>query len=158
MELPVDLQASAGQDYVRLTLPVPPSVNHQYATVNGRRLLSARGRTFKDLVGQQILLALAQSGHRDTLRQRLQGSRLALSVRFFFASALRRDVDGGLKITQDAICEHLGVNDNRVVELHVYKHQDRDHPRMELQLSVLSADTPNDPGPDQPKSPPARCR
>jgi crossover junction endodeoxyribonuclease RusA len=123
--------------YLRLTLPVPPSVNHQYATVNGRRLLSARGRAFKEMVGQQILLALAQSTHRGTLRQAVREGTLSLSVYFFFTSALRRDVDGGLKIAQDALCENLGVNDNRVVELHVYKRQDRDNPRMELHLSII---------------------
>src|SRR5688572_7793184 len=48
-------------DSIELTLPVPPSVNHQYATVHGRRLLSAKGRAYKTLVGQQILVALAQS-------------------------------------------------------------------------------------------------
>ncbi len=121
---------------ITLTLPVPPSVNHQYATVNGRRLLSARGRTYKDFVGQQILVALAQSPHRATLRLTLQQASLSLSIHFFFASALRRDTDGGLKIAQDALCEGLGLNDNRVVETHLYKHQDRDNPRMEIQLSV----------------------
>jgi crossover junction endodeoxyribonuclease RusA len=121
---------------IELTLPVPPSVNHQYATLNGRRLLSAKGRAYKDLVGQQILVALAQSPHRGTLRQFLQRAHLSLWIHFFFASALRRDTDGGLKIAQDALCEGLGVNDNRVVEIHLYKSQDRDNPRMEICLSV----------------------
>jgi len=111
-------------------------VNHQYATVNGRRLLSAKGRAFKAFVGQQILVALAQSPHRGTLSQTLQQASLSLSIRFFFASALRRDTDGGLKIAQDALCEALGLNDNRVVETHLYKHQDRDNPRMEILLAV----------------------
>ena len=92
-------------DSIELTLPVPPSVNHQYATVNGRRLLSAKGRAFKEFVGQQILVALAQSPHRGTLRRTLQQANLSLSIHFFFASALRRDTDGGLKIAQDALCE-----------------------------------------------------
>ncbi len=111
-------------------------MNHQYATVNGRRLLSAKGREFKAFVGQQILVALAQSPYRGTLRQHLQQASLSLSIRFFFASALRRDADGGLKIAQDALCEGLGLNDNRVVETHLYKYQDRDNPRMEILLSV----------------------
>lgn len=123
-------------DSIELTLPVPPSVNHQYATVNGRRLLSAKGRAYKDLVGQQILVALAQSPHRGTLRQLLQQANLSLSIQFFFTSALRRDTDGGLKIAQDALCEGLGLNDNRVVEIHLYKFQDRDNPRMDIRLSV----------------------
>ncbi len=123
---------------IELTLPVPPSVNHQYATVNGRRLLSVKGRAYKNLVGQQILVALAQSPHRGTLRQLLQRANLSLSISFFFASALRRDTDGGLKIAQDALCEGLGLNDNRVVEIHLYKFQDRDNPRMEIRLAIAS--------------------
>lgn len=123
-------------DSIELTLPVPPSVNHQYATVNGRRLLSAQGRAYKDLVGQQILVALAQSPHRGTLGQLLRQASLSLSIHFFFASALRRDTDGGLKIAQDALCEGLGLNDNRVVEIHLYRFQDRNNPRMNIRLSV----------------------
>ncbi len=130
-------------DSITLMLPVPPSVNHQYATVNGRRLLSAKGRTYKDFVGQQILVALAQSPHRATLRQTLQQASLSLSIHFFFTSALRRDTDGGLKIAQDALCEGLGLNDNRVVETHLYKHQDRDNPRMEIRLSVAPSAAPD---------------
>ena len=129
-------------DSIALTLPVPPSVNHQYATVNGRRLLSAKGRAFKELVGQQILVALAQSPHRGTLRRTLSQASLSLSIQFFFASALRRDTDGGLKIAQDALCEGLGLNDNRVVETHLYKYQDRDNPRMEILLSVAPPAAP----------------
>lgn len=141
--LPTGTRLRITIDSITLTLPVPPSVNHQYATVNGRRLLSAKGRTYKHFVGQQILVALAQSPHRATLRQTLQQARLSLSIHFFFASALRRDTDGGLKIAQDALCEGLGLNDNRVVETHLYKHQDRDNPRMEIQLSVASSSEPD---------------
>lgn len=132
---------------IQLTLPLPPSVNHQYATVNGRRLLSAKGRAYKEYVGQQILVALAQSPHRGTLRHTLQQASLSLSIHFFFVSALRRDTDGGLKIAQDALCEGLGLNDNRVVETHLYKYQDRDNPRMEILLSVAPPTTSASAGP-----------
>jgi len=125
-----------------LTLPVPPSINHQYATVNGRRLLSSVGRAYKTHVGQQIWVALAQSPARASLMDRLQSGPLALSVRFFFTSALRRDVDGGLKIAQDALCEGLGLNDNRIIETHLYKNVDKTHPRIEISLSLASISPP----------------
>jgi len=124
---------------VALTLPVPPSVNHQYATVNGRRLISSAGRAYKAQVGQLVWLKLAQSAHRAALLARLQSEWLALSIRFYFTSALRRDVDGGLKIAQDALCEGLGINDNRIVETHLYKHIDKDNPRIEVQLTPASS-------------------
>ncbi|MEO5630939.1 MAG: RusA family crossover junction endodeoxyribonuclease [Nitrospiraceae bacterium] len=124
---------------VALTLPVPPSVNHQYATVNGRRLISSAGRAYKAQVGQLVWLKLAQSTHRAALLARLQSDWLALSIRFYFTSALRRDVDGGLKIAQDALCEGLGINDNRIVETHLYKHIDKDNPRIEVRLTPASS-------------------
>ena len=124
---------------VALTLPVPPSVNHQYATVNGRRLISSAGRAYKIQVGQLVWLKLAQSPHRATLLTRLQSEWLALSIRFYFTSALRRDVDGGLKIAQDALCEGLGINDNRIVETHLYKYVDKDNPRIEVHLTSMSS-------------------
>ena len=135
-QMPSSLAVRVTHDSIELTLPVPPSVNHQYATVNGRRLLSAKGRAYKNLVGQQILVALAHSPHRDTLRAMLRQANLALSINFFFVSALRRDTDGGLKIAQDALCEGLGLNDNRVVEIHLYRFQDRSNPRIDVRLSV----------------------
>jgi len=128
-----------GPDRISLTLPVPPSINHQYATVNGRRLLSSAGRAYKTHVGEQVWLALAQSPDRTLLVDRLQSGPLALSIRFFFTSALRRDVDGGLKIAQDALCEGLGLNDNRIIETHLYKHVDKACPRVEVTLSPLTS-------------------
>ena len=124
---------------VALTLPVPPSVNHQYATVNGRRLISSAGRAYKAQVGQLVWLKLAQSAHHAAVLARLQSEWLALSIRFYFTSALRRDVDGGLKIAQDALCEGLGINDNRIVETHLYKHIDKDNPRIEVRLTPASS-------------------
>ena len=124
-------------DAFRVTLPVPPSINHQYATVNGRRLLSSAGRAYKTYVGRQVWLALAQSPARFSLQDRLQSGPLALTIQFFFASALRRDLDGGLKIAQDAVCEGLGLNDNRIIETHLYKQVDKADPRIEVSLSFL---------------------
>jgi crossover junction endodeoxyribonuclease RusA len=134
---PLAPRAVVTPESLSLTLPIPPSVNHQYTTVNGRRLLSAQGRTYKSFVSQQVLLALSSSGHRTMLLRRLQGADLALSITFFFTSRLRRDVDGGLKIAQDALCEGLGVNDNRIVETHLYKNLDRQRPRIEVSLSTV---------------------
>lgn len=124
-------------DAFNVTLPIPPSINHQYATVNGRRLLSSAGRAYKTYVGRQVWLALAQSPVKCSLRDPLRFGPLALTIRFFFASALRRDLDGGLKIAQDAICEGLGLNDNRIIETHLYKHVDKSDPRIEVSLSFL---------------------
>lgn len=128
-------QLDPKQQAIAFTLPVPPSINHQYATVNGRRLLSSTGRSYKAQVGELVWLTLTAVPHRTALLSHLQSTCLALSIRFYFTSALRRDVDGGLKIAQDALCEGLGLNDNRIVETHLYKHVDRENPRIEVLLT-----------------------
>jgi len=124
-------------DRLTITLPPPPSINHQYATLNGRRILSAEGRLFKQTVTREVLVALARSPHRDAFRRAAQDAALALAIRFFFVSSLRRDVDGGLKIAQDALCEALELNDNRIHEIHLYKGQDSSRPRIEVTLSPV---------------------
>jgi crossover junction endodeoxyribonuclease RusA len=131
--------ATVTVDRLALTLPIPPSINHQYATVNGRRILSAVGRGYKVEVGRQVLVTLARSSHREMLLWTIRSRPLVLTIRFYFASPVRRDVDGGVKIVQDAVTEALGINDNRIVELHVYKSPDSLQPRLELSLSPSDA-------------------
>ena len=130
--------ASVAPDRLSVCLPIPPSINHQYATVNGRRILSAAGRRYKTDVGHQVLLALAQSGCREAVLATFRSRYLSLSMRFHFRSPLRRDVDGGVKITQDAVLEALGLNDNRIVELHLFKSLDSKPPHVEILLAPSS--------------------
>ena len=122
--------------FLTLTLPLPPSINHQYATVQGRRLLSSASRRFKVHVGQEVLCLLAARRQTTASEHGLNRLRLALDLHFYFGSMLRRDIDGGLKITQDALCEALGINDNRIVEVSLRKDVDACAPRMELSLRV----------------------
>lgn len=84
------------------------------------------------------MLVLAGSPYRHSLVSAFRKGELALSIRFFFTSRLRRDVDGGLKIAQDALCQGLGINDNRIIETHLYKDVDKVSPRMEICLCLLS--------------------
>ena len=122
-----------------LVLPLPPSINHQYATVQGRRVLSRAGREFKRLVVEEVENWLDTHPHVHVAL--FQQHYLALTLMFYFMTALRRDLDGGLKIAQDALCEALGVNDNLVIEIHLSKRVDRHSPRMEVQLTALTAES-----------------
>ena len=118
-----------------MTLPIPPSINRQYATVNGRRVLSATGRRYKGTIGQLLMAAASSAGWHAFLRAAHEHW-LALTIHFYFPTLLRRDLDGGLKIAQDALCEAMGLNDNRIKEIHLYKTLDRDDPRLECILSL----------------------
>ena len=131
---------SFSADRLDVTLPVPPSINHQYATVKGRRILSATGRQYKTQVAQALLIMLTRVPNRERLLRTFRSHFFGLSIRFLFANPLRRDVDGGLKITQDAICQALGINDNRIVHIHLTKALDTSRPRIEVSLYRSASD------------------
>ncbi|MFL5656873.1 MAG: RusA family crossover junction endodeoxyribonuclease [Ktedonobacteraceae bacterium] len=122
---------------LRLTLPLPPSINEQYATVGGHRVSTKAARRFKQQV-RDILRSLESQGVlHDELRSTLRQSYLALFLDFYFTTPLKRDLDGGLKITQDALCEGLALNDNRVVDIHLTKHIDPLHPHLYVELEAI---------------------
>jgi len=117
-----------------LTLPLPPSINEQYATIDGHRVSTVAARQFKRQVRDTLRSLEQQEILHEALRNSLRQSYLAL----YFATPLKRDLDGGLKITQDALCEGLGLNDNRVVDIHLVKHIDPLHPHLYVELEAIS--------------------
>lgn len=122
---------------IRLTLPLPPSINEQYATIEGHRVSTVVAKRFKRQV-QDALRALERQGLlNDEIRAHFGQCYLALFLDFYFATPLKRDLDGGLKITQDAICDGLGLNDNRVVDIHLTKHIDPLHPHLYVELEAV---------------------
>lgn len=125
------------QHILRFTLPIPPSINEQYATVNGLRVSTVVARRFKEQVKLKMS-ELARTGQlSETLRAALRQNYLGLYLAFYFETPLKRDLDGGLKITQDAICEQLGLNDNRIVTIHLVKYIDPLHPHLEVELEAI---------------------
>jgi crossover junction endodeoxyribonuclease RusA len=98
---------------VTLELPYPPSVNHYWlAAGGGARRLSDAGRTFRDMVAVQVMLAG---------RPKFEGD-LKVSVRLYAADRRRRDIDNGIKSILDSL-QHAGVyaDDECVVALMVRK-------------------------------------
>lgn len=120
-----------------LELPLPPTINQQYATVGRRRVLSWTAKHYKKIVIKQLRRQY-QSGRIEYLwASALRRGFLALRMTFYFKTPLLRDLDGGLKIAQDALCEAFQVNDNRVVELHLRKQVDAERPRLEVRVTIL---------------------
>jgi crossover junction endodeoxyribonuclease RusA len=122
---------------VWFALPLPPSVNSQYARVGNRRVLSKEAKSFKKAVVGRIHRLRVDGVITDAFVQALQTSWIGLFMDMYFESPLRRDLDGGLKITQDAILETLGINDNRVVDIHLVKRIDPLKPRVEIELEAI---------------------
>ncbi len=131
------LRISVSPPQLCLTLPLPPSINEQYATVNGHRVSSMVARRFKQQVRDRLRLLEQQGVLYTELHTRLRQNHLALFLDFYFTTPLKRDLDGGLKITQDALCEGLGLNDNRIVDIHLTKHIDPLYPHLYVELEVI---------------------
>lgn len=122
----------------RFTLPLPPGVNHQYTRVGNRRVLSKEHRAFKRTVRKELGRLRLDDTLSDQFVRALKQGFVGLFLDFYFKTPLKRDLDGGLKIAQDAILDPLGVNDNRVVDIHLVKRIDPLRPRLEVELEAIS--------------------
>jgi crossover junction endodeoxyribonuclease RusA len=119
-------------------LPLPPGINQQYATVGGRRVLSKASRAYKRDAGKIIRQLRADGTISDALVSALRQGFVGLFIDFYFESPRRRDLDGGLKIAQDAICDSLSVNDNRVVDVHLVKRIDPLRPHIRVEIEAIA--------------------
>jgi crossover junction endodeoxyribonuclease RusA len=122
---------------MRIALPLPPSINNQYATVGNRRVLTKEAAQFKRAV-RRLILSAHGADLSDAEREQLKTGYLGLYLDFYFETPLKRDLDGGLKIAQDALCEALGLDDRRVVDIHLIKRIDPLHPRVEVELEAIA--------------------
>ncbi len=131
------MTASARPSSLRLVLPLPPSVNRQYANAAKGRVLTAEARTFKRDVKKLIDQALLSNKISNSTERSLQGSLIGVYLTFYFETPKRRDLDGGLKIALDAICAPLGIDDRAVVDLHLIKQIDPLRPRLEVEIEAI---------------------
>jgi crossover junction endodeoxyribonuclease RusA len=97
---------------VRFTLPLPPSINNQYTQVGKIRVLSKEHEAFKRQVERRIHRLRVDNIITDAFIEALKNGWIGLFLDFYFETPLRRDLDGGLKITQDAVLTALDINDN----------------------------------------------
>jgi len=104
-----------------LVLPYPPSLNRLYRTVRGRPILSREAREYRAAVQRQ----LAGIGLKAT------GSPVALSVALY-RPRRAGDADNALKALLDALNGLLWLDDSQIVEIHLWRRDDKARPRVEL--------------------------
>jgi len=122
---------------LRIVLPLPPGVNNQYVTVGRRRILSATAKAFNRDV-TKLVAGMRANGQIGPLRERAIGeSLLGVYLDFYFETPLKRDLDGGLKITLDALGRSIGFDDRSIVDLHLTKRIDPLHPRVEVEIETI---------------------
>lgn len=122
---------------LKLTLPLPPSVNNQYVTVGKRRVLSQPAKAFNRDVGKVIERYRRDGMVTPAIETAFGKAMLGVYLTFYFETPMRRDLDGGLKIALDALCRALDLDDRTVVDLHLTKQIDPLHPRLELEMESI---------------------
>ncbi|MCS7192800.1 MAG: RusA family crossover junction endodeoxyribonuclease [Armatimonadetes bacterium] len=138
----------------RFILPLPPSINHQYTERDGRWVLSREAwhykthlrKAFKKLKAfgklqikqlDTVSSLFTEFGSPNSELSTQDEIFLRLRLEFFFKTAHRRDLDNGLKIVQDLVCEALSVDDKNVVAVELIKRVDPQNPRLEVTISAL---------------------
>jgi len=116
--LPVD-----GND-VKVTLPWPPSTNRYWRNMNGRMVTSTQARQYKQRVRAILGDARVDENRTDMLSVQLNMYRPTKSG----------DLDNYIKVILDAMQGQLYKNDNQIVELHAYRHDDKKNPRIEVSI------------------------
>ena len=109
---------------IRLTLPTPPSANRYWRTYRNRVTVSNEAKTYKTAVGWIA---------RTTIDEPLQGD-VSVTLRWH-RPAKRGDLDNTAKVTLDALNGIAYSDDSQIVELHAYRFDDKDNPRMEVEIT-----------------------
>lgn len=123
---------------ISVSLPVPPSVNAQYVVVGKRkRVLSKVARAWKNDATKRLNLLRDRSEISPVEERALQKNLLGVYMTFYFTTPMRRDVDGGVKITLDTIATVLGFDDRNVVDMHLTKQIDPLNPRVEVEIETI---------------------
>jgi crossover junction endodeoxyribonuclease RusA len=137
---------------IRFILPLPPSVNHQYYLRNGLLTLSNDAQVYKrslvralskikasgELSMTSICMGSPNQQNEMEGWQKLRCKRLlSMHYEFFLRSIGARDLDNGVKLVQDAICEALGIDDRDVVEIYMAKRVDKENPRLVVTMKLL---------------------
>ncbi|HVL26165.1 MAG TPA: RusA family crossover junction endodeoxyribonuclease [Thermomicrobiales bacterium] len=124
---------------VRLTLPMPPSINEQYVVVGKRkRVLSKTASAWKKDATKVISMLRDRSTISPVEEKALANALLGVYMTFYFETPMRRDLDGGLKIALDTLATNLGFDDRAVVDLHLTKQIDPLRPRLEVEIETIS--------------------
>lgn len=123
---------------LHLSLPIPPSINNQYVVVGKRkRVLSKVASTWKKDATKALSMMRDKSIISPVEEHAFQTNLLGVYMTFYFSTPMRRDVDGGVKITLDTIAEALGFDDRNVVDMHLTKQIDPLHPRVEVDIETI---------------------
>ena len=107
---------------MKITLPLPTSINATYRSGNGHYWKSDEARIWE---------ATAMFAYAKQAKQlKPVDGNVILEIKFFLKRD--RDIDSGLKILLDFLQGRFYENDRQVQELDVVKFVDKENPRVEV--------------------------
>ena len=108
---------------MKLVLPEPPSINRYWRNFRGRMVISADGRAYKLRVWAE-----------NRGQKALEGP-LSVSIRWY-RGRRSGDLDNRAKVTLDALLGVAYLDDKQIVELHMWRHEDKASPRVEVDINA----------------------
>ena len=133
----------------KFKLPLPPTSNHSYtpAVVGGNSTIISKKEHKQYIQDAAILLnnqhQLMNNTDRNAYERIIRQIKkdnvfIFIDVLFFLENILQRDEDGGLKVVQDVVCDHIGINDKYVIDAHPGKRQAHGNPRCEIAVYIAN--------------------
>ena len=116
--------------YIHLTLPVPPSVNHMYQSAGRGRRLTKDAMNYIRIAQEECKKKIK----RYEWKKDAEGVWYVMDLYYFFPDRKTRDSHNTLKILTDALEGLIFSNDYFVLPRIQNVTLDRDNPRLELIL------------------------
>ena len=112
---------------LKIVLPYPPSVNHYLRHAGHAVYRTKEANDYRKFVGWIL--------HEKMEIEPLKGALKVSSVAYRPRKA--GDIDGILKVSLDAMNKLAYEDDKQIVELHVTRRDDKDNPRLEVEISEV---------------------
>lgn len=109
-----------------LTLKYPPSDNHLFATVRGRRVLSAEGRAYHSYA--------ADTAKAAGIEMLLGDVRITMRV---YRPIMARDLQNCFKCAIDGLSGIAWKDDKQIKRIEAERFQDASNPRLEIEIFPL---------------------
>lgn len=107
-------------------LPYPPSVNHYLNHSMRGMYRTVEANAYRETVGWMLRAKGVNPLH----------NKLIVTIRAF-RPRKAGDIDGILKVSLDAMNKLAYDDDKQIVELHVYRDDDKKNPRLEIEIQEI---------------------
>lgn len=114
--------------WLRLVLPEPPSANRYWRLWRGKAVKSEAARAY----GARAMVAFQNAKGRKTEKP------VAVTMHWY-RGRRSGDLDNRAKVALDALQGLAYHRDSQVVELHMYRHDDKEKPRLEVVIREIAA-------------------